>query len=369
MAALTYKCPNCGGELIFDPAKQDYHCEYCQSRFSQQELDEMEPAQGEAERETGREEDGREYADQTGEQTAQEEKDEKQGEALIYHCPSCGAQIVTDETTAATFCYYCHNPVVLEGRLSGDYLPDQIIPFAIDRKAAVEQFMNFVKRKKFVPKNFFDENQIEKLCGVYYPYWVYGCRIEGEVSGEATKVRVWIAGDEEFTETSMFQVERRGEITLDCMTKNALKASDKALVEGVLPFRTQEMKKFSMGYLSGFFAKKRDMEQEEFADGLRQEARSCAKSLLRGSIQGYSTVQIRQDHTEILQEDWQYLLLPVWVLTYGGRNGHIYYYAMNGQTGSVCGELPIDGKKLGMFCAGVGLVVTLLCLLAGYLIF
>ena len=38
----------------------------------------------------------------------------KQNEdALVYICPSCGAEVVTDATTAATFCYYCHNPVVL----------------------------------------------------------------------------------------------------------------------------------------------------------------------------------------------------------------------------------------------------------------
>ena len=53
------------------------------------------------------------------------------GEAKVYTCPSCGAEIVTDATTAATFCYYCHNPVILGGRLDGAYLPDKIIPFEI----------------------------------------------------------------------------------------------------------------------------------------------------------------------------------------------------------------------------------------------
>lgn len=367
MAAVTYKCPNCGGELVFDPAEQNYHCGYCQSRFSQQELERIEPDQREAGREQGLKEAGAQEGNQ--EDSREDSRENSQEEALIYHCPSCGAQIVTDETTAASFCYYCHNPVVLEGRLSGKYLPDKIIPFAIGREAAIKQFMNFVKRKRFVPRDFFNESQIEKLSGVYYPYWSYGCHVEGRVAGEAARIRVWMAGDTEFTETSVFHVERQGEVTLDCMTKNALRSSDKALVEGVLPFRTQEMKEFSMGYLAGFFAEKRDMEREEFAEGMRQDARSCAKSLLRGSIQGYSTVNIQQDQAKISQEEWQYLLLPVWVLTYGGRNGRMYYYAMNGQTGNVCGELPVDRKKLGIFCAGLGFAVTLLCLLAGYLLF
>ena len=86
MAAITYKCPNCDGGLIFDPSSQKYHCEFCLSDFTQEELDVPEP---------------------------------EDSQAVLYTCPSCGAQIVTDETTAATFCYYCHNPVVLSGKLTG----------------------------------------------------------------------------------------------------------------------------------------------------------------------------------------------------------------------------------------------------------
>ena len=345
MGALTYKCPNCGGELVFDPAEQNYHCPYCQSRFSQQELDEISPAKGET-----------------------SEENEAEGDVLVYHCPSCGASVATDAATAASFCYYCHNPVVLEGRLSGKYMPDWMIPFRIDRDAATAQFLAFVKKKRFVPKDFFCESQIEKMSGVYYPYWMYDCRMRGGVSGEATRVRVWMAGDEEFTETSVYRVERQGEIALEGMTKNALEASDKALVEGVLPFRTEEMQKFSMSCLSGFYAKKRDIEREALEPELRREAGEWARRLLRDSVQGYSTVRVNQDYMETEEENWQYLLLPVWVLTYAGKNGRTYYYAMNGQTGKVKGELPADRKKLGIFCGLLGTAVFLLCLLLGWLI-
>ena len=45
MAVISFKCPNCDGELIFDPSTQKYKCEYCFSLFSQEELDAMKPAQ------------------------------------------------------------------------------------------------------------------------------------------------------------------------------------------------------------------------------------------------------------------------------------------------------------------------------------
>ena len=41
MAVISFKCPNCDGELIFDPATQNYKCEYCVSTFKQEELDAM----------------------------------------------------------------------------------------------------------------------------------------------------------------------------------------------------------------------------------------------------------------------------------------------------------------------------------------
>ena len=37
MEVITYKCPNCGGDLTFDPASGKYKCEYCLSSFTQEE--------------------------------------------------------------------------------------------------------------------------------------------------------------------------------------------------------------------------------------------------------------------------------------------------------------------------------------------
>ncbi len=144
MSVISFKCPNCDGELIFDPASGAYKCEYCGSKFTQAELDAMKPAE-EQEKPAGSM-DGSQSSENTD--GAQEKKTEE--EAVIYTCPSCGAQIVTDATTAATFCYYCHNPVVLSGRLSGNYMPNKVIPFAIDRKEAEKRFMEKVGRTKFV---------------------------------------------------------------------------------------------------------------------------------------------------------------------------------------------------------------------------
>ena len=117
--------------------------------------------------------------------------------------------------------------------------------------------MEYVGRKKFVPKAFFNKKQIDKLSGVYFPFWIYDTRMNGNLSAEATRVRVWRSGDEEYTETKFYEVERGGDVSLSNLELNALEKANKELVEGVLPYQFDKMKDFSMGYLSGFQAEKR----------------------------------------------------------------------------------------------------------------
>ena len=170
-ATITYKCPNCGGGLQFDPDKQKYACEYCLSEFTQEELERLSP-------EASADQTGFPSAGMAGEETPENRKME--GTPVLYTCPSCGAEIVTDETTAATMCYYCHNPVILSGKLSGEYNPDYVIPFQLDREKATAIFSQWMKKKRYVPKAFYSEDQIQKMSGVYFPYLMYSCRVEGD---------------------------------------------------------------------------------------------------------------------------------------------------------------------------------------------
>ena len=345
MAVISFKCPNCDGELIFDPATQQYKCEYCISTFTQEELDKTEREES------------------TEKATAASEA----SEAKIYNCPSCGAEIVTDATTAATFCYYCHNPVILGGRLEGNFLPDKIIPFEIPKEEAVKKFLEFVGRKKFVPKAFFDKKQIESISGVYFPYWNYSAKMDGELSGEAKKLRIWTSGDIRYTETKFYRVRRKGKVSLENMTENALQKANADLARGVMPYNFDKMQDFHLGYLSGFFAEKRDIETVELKDKLEAQARDYAERMLRDTIDGYTSVSVANSNMRFCIEDWAYCLLPVWTITYKGSDGKIYYYSMNGQTGEVCGSLPVDKKKLAIVSGIISIAVFLLGRLGGLL--
>lgn len=369
MSTISIKCPNCGGELIFDPKSQKYKCEYCGSDFA---LDEIETEDTKAQDTSDSAQTAESGAGtEAFEQAASDDSgaEHQDGSAVVYTCPSCGAQIVTDQTTAATFCYYCHNPVLLSEQLTGEFHPDQIIPFEIDRKQAEQHFLDFVQKKKFVPNAFFQKNQIEKLTGIYFPYWVYNAEVDGALSAEGSKIRVWVAGDEEITETRIFRMEREGRVSLNEITKHALKKSDQVLAEGVLPYDFSKAEPFHMGYLSGFYAEKRDIEYCELQDEVQNEVKKYTLDMLEDTIQGYTGVHVLSDHIRTVDEHWSYTLLPVWTVTYKGSNGKIYYYSMNGQNGKTFGELPIDRKKVLAIGILIGAIVFVIMLIVGYLFF
>ena len=343
MEAVQYKCPACGAGLKFNAENQDFKCEYCDSVFKEEDFFNKDEALSHPMHE------------------AADNNDEFEN-ALLYSCPSCGAQIVTDENTAATTCYYCSNPVVLSGRLSGELKPDYIIPFKIDKKTAIDRFKEFCGKKKFLPKNFISESRLEEIKGVYFPYWFINCDANGSLNATSRQVRTWVVGDLKYTETTVTGHFRQGNMKIIDMPEAALKSNDRDLMKYVCPFNTADFVPFSMSYLSGFFAEKRDVETTEIYQQAVDDIKTFSAEKLKSTINQVN-VTVKDSQINVGEPDWRYNLLPVWVLNYkhGGKN---YIYALNGQTASVYGELPVCKKKLGGLFAIVAAASAVLLTLA-----
>ncbi|WP_375179770.1 TFIIB-type zinc ribbon-containing protein [Enterococcus rotai] len=386
---FTHKCPNCGGPLLFDPKDQKFHCEYCLSVYAEDEVTAYENAQrdahleadaaqapeteltfsAESQAEDMTPEEKAAFKEATGTQDMDE--DTLEGAMELFDCPSCGAQIVTKATTAATYCYYCHNPVVLSGRLSGKFLPEKVLPFAIEKEEAVEKFLAWTKKKWFIPKDFFNKEQIDKMAGVYFPYWVVDAKVNGQLNGMGTTIRIWRVGDIEYTETKQFDVERQGKISFKELIKNALsKNVQQKMVEAVQPFLLDKAVAFKSQYLAGFQAEKRDIEYDAIQKAIQSELKDYSESLLRDTASGYTTLTKLRTDISLDNEENHYMLLPIWVVTYRSneQSKKVYYYAMNGQTGKVSGILPVSYRRLGLFTFGVFASILALFLIGGWFI-
>lgn len=364
MAVVTYKCPNCDGGLIFDAESQKFHCEYCLSYFTEEELVKAGQAKSEEQKaestESAEDTESTESTESAQETESETQNDSDDFQGYVYTCPSCGAEVIVSSTTAASHCCFCHNPVLISGRLEGEFKPDCIIPFAIDQDEAVDRFFQWLKKKWFVPKNFFSKKQLAKISGVYFPYWVANCDAQAQINASAKKVRSWRSGNTRYTETSTYSVARGGDIKFKDISKNALSKANKVLAENVQPFDYSDVKDFNMAYLSGFEAEKRDIESEEIEGQVKEEVVDYSAQILRDKISGYDSVFVTEKSAS-MNIDWRYALVPVWLMTFknGGKD---YFYAMNGQTGTTCGKLPLSRSKLAILFAAVFVPVALFIL-------
>ncbi|MCR4882722.1 MAG: hypothetical protein K6A68_04075 [Clostridiales bacterium] len=330
----TFKCPACGNSLEYIPGTKSMKCPFCGHTSTEAEMT-QETADG---------------------------APVKDGEYKEYHCQNCGAQIVTGDTTAATKCYFCHSPVVLMDRLSAEFRPDGLIPFKLDKENALSKFKHYLSKKRFLDRRFLSDDQLEMLSGVYYPYWLGEIEGDGTFEGEGTRVNSTIRGNYNITRTRYYKVSRMGHLSFSNLQRKALQEVDRKLSDGIHPFDFHDMKPFSMSFLSGFLAEKRDVEESDAAADMEKEVLGNVPVLMERN-DSFQSLRGKTDF-QVTDRRMRYVLLPAWILTYAGKTkDRPYYFMMNGQTGTVCGSLPLDRKKLlltsVLFAAGV---IGLLCL-------
>ena len=343
MAVLQqYKCPCCNGSIEFDSAAQKMKCPYCGTDFDPETLASYDEAL-------------REDTDDKmdWENSAGTEWKEGEAEGLhVYACESCNGEIVSDENTGATFCPFCGSPVVLMHQFAGDLRPDYVIPFKLDKQAATEALKKHCKGKKLLPKMFLDENHIDKIQGIYVPFWLFDTDADANIRYKATRVRHWSDSNYDYTETRYYAVIRAGELGfVNVPVDGSTKMADD-LMESIEPFNFSDAVDFQTAYLSGFFADKYDVSEEKSIPRANERIRTSTAAMFASTVHGYTTVTPQHTSIHLHGGKAKYALYPVWLLntTWDGKK---YTFAMNGQTGKFVGDLPMDKGLYAKWLFGI----------------
>lgn len=340
---LEYKCPCCGAGLKFDGASQELVCEYCDNRFSVEQLEQLKAAE-----EDEKNASEPEWSDYTGTETEDEQ--------TAFICQSCGAALVGDENTMATECPYCGNPAIIKERVSGSLRPDYIIPFRLDRQAAKDTLKKFYKGKLLLPKAFRRENTIDKLQGVYVPFWLFDCDANGTVHFNTTRVSSWRSGDYLYTKTSLFLVIRGGKMAFEKIPVDASEKMDDSYMDSLEPFDYRSLTDFGTAYLSGFLADRFDVSAKDSSPRAARRVKQSLEDTLRSTVHGYATVTTRSTDIRTENSTVKYAMLPVYVLNTKYRDKR-YFFAMNGQTGKFVGKLPISWGRFFAWAGGIAAAV------------
>lgn len=360
----NYQCPSCTGPLRFDGATGKLLCDYCDSAFQVEYIEDyyahhdQQAQQAHAQAQAQ----GPSQWDMSGLGGAWDE------DVRVYSCPSCGAELICEATTAATSCPYCGNPAIVPGQLGGALKPDLVIPFKLDKDAAVAALKKHYRKKPLLPRAFSNNNHLQELKGVYVPFWLFDGVADAEGVYNATRVSTSRHGNTEVTTTKHYQVRRRGSFPFEKVPVDGSSKMPDDYMDSIEPFDYGELKPFSTAYLPGFLADKYDVSAQESAQRADRRCENSAVIALRSTVLGYhSCIPISQSVT-LRRGKVRYALLPVWLLTTRWRE-ETFLFAVNGQTGKLAGDLPVSrGRFFGLLLGisgSLAAAVTIIRLLAG----
>ena len=349
--SVSYKCPNCGAPLTFQPGKKTVTCEYCGTEFEIAAIEEMFRAK---EQLAARAQEAREAKWDT-ENAGDEWTDEEAAALKAFTCSSCGAEIVCDENTMATECVYCGNPTMIPKRFDGALKPDLIIPFKKTKEDAVNALKEFYKGRWLLPSNFTANNRVEAIQPMYVPFWLFDSKVDAQAEFRAAKIRIYDTPDAVVTEKSVYSCQRAGKMQFMKIPADGSKKMNDEFMDSIEPFDYNELVDFSTAYLTGYLADKYDVSADDCTERVNIRMENSAVAVLQNTVEGYDECTVEdkavvKDIGKVL-----YAMVPVWILT-TRYNDKPYTFMMNGQTGKVVGSLPYDSGKAFKYPALAALV-------------
>ena len=313
-----YECPNCGGNLKFDISSQKMACAYCGTHLDpysiKKETDAIE---------------------------------EQYFEATVFTCPQCGGELYSTDNEATSFCSFCGAATILTSRISKEKRPDFIVPFKKTKEDCKRAYEQKMRKAFFVPKQLRDPKYIDGFRGIYMPYWTYQLVQKGTVSvlGENSRRK----GDYIYTD----HYQLRGDMDNYYLgySYDASTSFYDNISEALAPYDAKELVHFTPAFLSGFYADTADIGSEVYLnDAVEQAEESTFQRVKKEkAFKDYKIVNRKRDtppergfKTRLRKADST--MYPVWFLSYRNKD-QVAYATVNGQTGKVVADMPIDPKR------------------------
>lgn len=330
-STLDHKCPSCNAVLKFNPHGQNWKCEYCKNEFNLEQIEEYEKKSG-----------------KVLEEKSNKKVNKNSEDMNIYLCKNCGAEIIAAPNVSATSCVYCKNTAILKDKLQDEFSPNFVIPFKNTKEDAIKAFKKLGKGRLLMPKEFNKEKNIQEMSGIYIPFWLYDFDINGIVEADCKRITSWRSGNYRYTKTDTYLVTRGGSLSFNNVPVDGSKRFQNDIMNSIEPFDYNDLKHFNYSYLSGFLSEKYDVNKDDAIIEGNNRAKNSFIEKMKDDIRGYTTVVPVKDSINLNNTNSNYVLLPVWMLNIKYKN-KIYTFAMNGQTGKLIGNIPIDVKKAILF--------------------
>lgn len=336
-AIQEFPCRQCGAKLTFKPGTQLLQCPYCGHSEAIATTDrpivEYDLSEGLARLRTVRAQD-------------------LVNNGFEVQCAGCGARAVVDKLS--DHCAFCGSPRIAPLEATEDSLmPESLLPFAIDQRAATASFRKWVASRWLAPNDLAKRARQQGMDGVYVPFWTYDSQTSTRYSGERGD-HYWV--NETYTDPQGRTQTRRVmktrwrmasgtvQVPFDDVLVCASKALPRPLVQSLEPWDLTALLAYQPHYLSGFTAERYAVSLQ---DGF-ELAEARMEPVIDGSIRrdiGGDVQRIHQKHIQHRQTTFKHLLLPLWISSF--RYGEkVYRVIVNARTGETAGERPWSAAKI-----------------------
>ena len=260
---MIYKCVNCGGNVVFDPQSGHMKCLSCGGSDCEQSIPSETP--------------------------------------MI--CPSCGSQITyRNEYGSAGKCPACGTFLIRDDFVVYPYGPDMILPFKFSKHLAEEKLKEEFGKKLFLPADFLSTKTLEKLRGVYVPFWIYDFDSNVDYTAIGTN-------------------------GYDALLKHDNK------------------------FMSGFEAEVYNYTPDQLSGRAVKKINDTSMEWAKSEASGYNSLLTKNMNANNQLLGNKFALMPVWIYEYRYQ-GQNYMFYVNGQTGKCVGTPPRSvSRAIGLTAA------------------
>lgn len=355
-----HPCPECGGNLEWNAARQALVCPYCGTVAPWQPAHPADVA-GEG---------GQPVIEQDLEAALRVPVDGRDwgAQRREVQCQSCRAISVFVDGRVAQRCDFCGSPaIVAHEELQDAITPQSLLPFRISDVQMRERIRQWYGSRWFAPGRLKKAALTDTLKGVYLPYWTFDAHASARWRAEAG--HYYYTTERYRDSQGRMQTRQVRQVRWVPASGQLQHFFDDALVPGTVgahaallrriePFPTRtDLKPYAPEYVRGWTVERYQVDlrraaaigQEQMQAQLRQ---MCAQQV-PGDTQRNLVVDARyQGRT------FKHVLVPVWLVhyTYGARSFQILG---NGYTGQLAGERPYSWGKIALAVCAVLLLVAL----------
>jgi predicted RNA-binding Zn-ribbon protein involved in translation (DUF1610 family) len=287
-------------------------------------------------------------------------------ETQLVHCQACGSATSVPNEQVNISCVFCGSTAVnTEAMDSRVIRPSGILPFTYPQKEALKVFQNWISEGVFHPNDITALASLDKINGVYLPFWTYDAFTESSWTAEAgfhyyedistTDAEGKIQTRQE-QKTNWVAVGGYYEKFFDDVLVIASKGVSQADISAISPFPLEEVVNYDHQYIVGWDC---EVYQKDVKEGFATADKimdvfiqnECGKKIKADTFRNLAVATRKHGLT------FKHILLPIWIATYH-YNGKGYQFIVNGNSGKIHGEKPFSPWKIALaVTAIIGLII------------